>query len=52
VKASTINPIAEIVLIVNSSECLEERFTAHTVSAEKRHLSVDGPRYRASERFF
>ena len=51
-QASSINPIAEIVLVVNASERLQKRLAAHTVSSEKDYLSVDRPRYRPSEGFF
>jgi len=51
-QTSPLNPIAEIVLVVNASECLQKRLAVHTVSSEKYHLSVDRPRYRPSEGFF
>ena len=41
-KASTVNPIAQIVLVVDSSERLQKSFAAHAVSPQKHQLAVDG----------
>jgi hypothetical protein len=46
-----VNPITEIMLVVNAGERLQQRFATHTVSAEKHHLPVDGSRYRPSKSF-
>jgi hypothetical protein len=51
-ETSTVNPIAEIMLVVNACERLQQRFATHTVSAQTHHLLVDGSRYRPAERFF
>ena len=51
-ETAAINPIAETMLLVNAGERLEKRFAAHSVSAKKHHLAVDGSRYWPAEGLF
>ena len=50
-EASTVNPVTEIMLVVNACKRLQQWFATHTVSAEKHHLPVDGPCYWPTESF-
>ena len=43
-KAPTVNPIAEVMLVVNACQHLQKRFAGHAIPAQKYYLAVDGSR--------